>query len=208
MPAEQDAIVFLCVGDDAIPAVAEGLHGRLPSGTALVHCAGSSPSLPYPTRRTGVLWPVQSVTAGTEPDWANLPLVIQSSHAAFAKTLSDVAACLSQATPTLVDADVDRQALHLGACMVQNFGNLLWGLAAEVLADRGLDYRTLLPLGSDHLGKLSAEAPMALQTGPAARGDESTLRRHREALRPYPDAYAAYTELSDIIRRRSGRTLT
>ena len=204
-PREAEATLFLCIPDDAIPAVASDLHGDLPPETALVHCSGATPALCFGERPTGVLWPIQSITAEVAPDWRQLPLVVQGSSAAFAKTLHTLATRLSGLPPTAVDDDGRRLALHLGACLTQNLGNLLWTLTDELLSDVGLDYRALLPLARNHLDKLAAHPPHLLQTGPAARGDDATLRRHLEALLPHPDAHEAYARLSALIERRGSR---
>ena len=198
------AVVYLCVNDDAIAALLTELDERLPAGAAIVHASGTA-SLPLLERPTGVLWPVQSITADVEPDWTSLPFVTQASGTAFAKTLHDVAASLSAAAPTAVADDATRQRLHLGACFTQNFTNLLWDLTAEVLADAKLDYRSLLPLAANHIEKLRTAPPSALQTGPAARGDDTTIVRHLEALLPHADAHEVYARLSAMIERRRTR---
>ena len=205
MGTSASAIVYLCVNDDAIAALTEELDAALPPDAAIVHASGTAPLL-HLGRPTGVLWPVQSITADVEPDWAALPLVTQASSAAFAKTLHDVAAALSATAPTPVDDDATRQRLHLGACFTQNFTNLLWDLTAGVLAETGLDYRSLLPLAANHLHKLRLAPPATLQTGPAARGDDSTVVRHLEALLPHADAHEVYARLSALIERRAQRS--
>ncbi len=202
LPVDRPSVLWLCVPDDAVaPLVAQLPYGAGGS-LAVVHSSGTIP-LPEAPFPTGVAWPIQSITHEAEPDWAQLPLVIQASDAAFAKTLHAIATQISGLSPKLVTTDAERQRLHLAATLTQNFGNLLWTLAEQVLAKAGLDYRDLLPLAENHLAKLATTPPQHLQTGPAVRGDEVTLRGHRELLSGHPAAAEAYELLTRLIRERT-----
>ena len=94
-----------------------------------------------------------------------------------------------------------RLRLHLGAVLVQNFANLLWTEADQLLSGYGLDVRTLLPLAQTHLVALAQASPAALQTGPAVRGDARTMQRHRALLAAgeHRELLALYDALSARI---------
>ncbi len=155
--------------------------------------------------RTGVVWPVQSISGAQRPDWTTLPLVLQAHTTELTHELRELGSALSGRDPTVLSTDRERQLLHLGAVLTQNFGNLLWQLTDELLATDGLDYRTLLPLVTNHLERLTRERPAALQTGPAARGDFGTLAKHRELLAAVPETQRLYRELSAAIAGRNPR---
>ena len=191
-------IVWVCVPDDAIAELVRELDGRLAPGIGIVHASGATP-LPRLDRPTGVVWPVQSITAEVEPDWARLPLVIQANGAAFAKTVYDVAERLSETPPKPVETDEERLYYHLGACFTQNYTNLLWTLIQELYDSEGLDTDVLLPLALNHLEKLKAARASDLQTGPAARGDQETMRRHLEVLGQHLAARRVYVQLAEAI---------
>ena len=203
-PTGTGSIVWVCLPDDAIAATCTALDNDLPGGCALVHASGATP-LPRLNRPTGVMWPLQSITHDLEPDWTSLPLIVQASHSAFAKTLYDIAGLIGDGRPTPVPDDETRARLHLGACYTQNLTNLLWRLTEEVLADSGQDARVLLPLARNHLDKLARFSAADLQTGPAARGDDATLRRHLELLEGHPEARSVYAALSALIERLTAR---
>lgn len=196
---ENGDIVWCCVGDAQI----ESLYSNLMSlklQLNIVHCSGTSPLLSGQQR--GVFWPIQSITAGTEPDWSNLPIIIQATNEAFAKTLLEIAAKVSKLSPKLVTSDDDRMRLHLGAVMTQNFSNLLWTMTEQVLAKAELDYKDLLPLAQNHLEKLAKRPPSDLQTGPAIRKDQNTIDMHIELLNAHPSAAELYKLFSEKIAQK------
>lgn len=192
-------IIWCCVPDAEIVKIRSQLN-ELNQALQIVHCSGTSPLLKGDT--TGVFWPVQSITAQTEPDWSNLPIVVQASTPAFAKTLLEIAKKVSELPPKLVSSDENRMRLHLGAVMTQNFTNLLWTLTQKVFKDADLDYKDLLPLAKNHLEKLVGQTPDHLQTGPASRGDENTIKAHLALLDAHPQAKETYLLLSEHIAKK------
>jgi len=193
---EDGDLVWCCVPDAEILVLHEQLKA-IKIELCVVHCSGTSPLLKGES--TGVFWPIQSITGDTEPDWSNLPIVVQASNEAFAKTLKSIAINVSALPPKLISSNEDRMRLHLGAVMTQNFSNLLWTITQEVLAKADLDYKALLPLAQNHLEKLAMQDPSRLQTGPASRGDKNTLSAHAELLAEYPSAQEIYRLLSEHI---------
>jgi len=94
-----------------------------------------------------------------------------------------------------------RKILHIAAVFSCNFTNFMYGLAAELMQENGLDFQLLLPLiretaqrieGSDH--------PMSLQTGPAVRNDLETIQKHLELLQSEPKLQEIYRILTQSIR--------
>jgi len=197
-------LIWCCVPDAEIQKLAPHLK-QLDIEINWVHCSGTSPLLDKPS--SGVFWPIQSFTSETEPDWSNLPIIVQANNPAFAKTLLEVAEKCSGLSPTQVFSDEDRMRLHLGAVMTQNFSNLLWSMTQNVLSKDGeketdLDYRILLPLAKNHLDKLKTQLPSQLQTGPASRGDLNTLESHLKLLKGDLPATKVYRLLSELIAKK------
>lgn len=62
-----------------------------------------------------------------------------------------------------------------------------------------LDFDLLRPLIRETSAKVQAFMPAEVQTGPAARGDAETMRKHLEFLREQPELEALYQELSQRI---------
>ncbi len=194
-------LIWCCVPDDELAVLSRSINKKN-AKTHIVHCSGTSPLLK--STSTGVFWPIQSFTSSDTPDWSNLPIIVQASSPAFAKTLLDIATEVSGLLPKLVEHDEDRMRLHLGAVMTQNFSNLLWRLTEEVFAkaDNEIDYKVLLPLAQNHLSKLANRSPAELQTGPASRGDEQTLNAHLKLLKALPEAEEIYTLFSELIAQK------
>jgi hypothetical protein len=49
--------------------------------------------------------------------------------------------------------------------------------------------------------RLSFDSPAAMQTGPAARNDESTIKKQREMLRDHPQLLSLYDVFTESIKK-------
>jgi predicted short-subunit dehydrogenase-like oxidoreductase (DUF2520 family) len=95
--------------------------------------------------------------------------------------------------------DGHRAAYHAAACIAANHLVALLGQVERVATSAGLDVDAFLPLALAALQDVSDLGPAAALTGPASRGDEATLVRHREALAP--DEIAGYDAGVVLVRR-------
>ena len=184
---DQNDMLVLCIPDDALAAYLADLRKAIDEevGLPLVVLSAGSASLEqlrsvYP--RIAVLWPIQSFTKNHTPDWVDLPIVCQSVQTDELPHVLKLASLLSERTPILADRDETRLRLHLCAVLVQNFSNLLWRHAERVLDGTDVHARELIPLARTHLSALQRQSARALQTGPAARSDQSTLSKHLQLL--------------------------
>jgi predicted short-subunit dehydrogenase-like oxidoreductase (DUF2520 family) len=82
-----------------------------------------------------------------------------------------------------IDED-DRAAYHAAACIAANHVVALLGQVERVAGSIGLGLDAFLPLAAAAVADAAALGPAAALTGPAARGDDATLARHRRALAP------------------------
>ena len=96
-------------------------------------------------------------------------------------------------------ADGDRAAYHAAACIASNHLVALMGQVQRVAASAGVPLDPYLELARGSLDNVARMGPRAALTGPAARGDEATLDRHREVLGV--DEVPAYDALADLARR-------
>ncbi len=78
--------------------------------------------------------------------------------------------------------DEHRPAYHAAACIASNHLVALMGQVERVAASAGLDLDTFLGLARAAMTDVAELGPVAALTGPAARGDEATLERHRLTL--------------------------
>jgi predicted short-subunit dehydrogenase-like oxidoreductase (DUF2520 family) len=79
-------------------------------------------------------------------------------------------------------ADTDRAAYHAAACVAANHVVALLGQVERIASAAGLDIDAFLDLSRAAIDDVARLGPAAALTGPAARGDWSTLERHRRAL--------------------------
>jgi len=187
-------VAVVAVTDGLIAEVAEGISTMVSPNCVMVHLSGATPLDALPGTRA-VVWPVRSFN----PKAANVPLegtptVIEASDASALR----VAQTLAQAWQGDVAeaSGTQRAAAHLAAVMADNYANHMLAEAQEVLGQQNLPKTLLrnLVLGLTQ-GGLNGDA-RERQTGPAKRGDQATLERHRALLpqdmRDVYDALAAH----------------
>jgi predicted short-subunit dehydrogenase-like oxidoreductase (DUF2520 family) len=95
--------------------------------------------------------------------------------------------------------DEHRAAYHAAACIASNHLVALLGQVDRVAARAGLHVDDFLALASAAVGDVAHLGPAAALTGPAARGDETTLARHRGAIGP--EEIAGYDAGVALARR-------
>jgi predicted short-subunit dehydrogenase-like oxidoreductase (DUF2520 family) len=83
--------------------------------------------------------------------------------------------------PLVIPAD-RRAGYHAAACMAANHLVALLGQVQRVAGSVGLPLEAFLPLARGALDDVGLLGPAAALTGPAARGDLSTIEQHRRAL--------------------------
>ena len=99
-------------------------------------------------------------------------------------------------------ADTDRAAYHAAAVVASNHLVALLGQAERIAAGAGVPFAAFMDLVRATVNNVAELGPAAALTGPAARGDIDTIRRHLEAIAPAEQA--AYEALSEQARRLAG----
>lgn len=200
----RDADVYLCALKDA---VLERVLVAVPDfGTGLwLHTSGSMPMSvfePY-TKRHGVFYPLQTFSKGCPYDFSTIPLCVEASDASTMTCLKEWAA---RWTKVVVEMDSStRRYLHLAAVFACNFPNYLYGVAADLLQQKGLPFDLLLPLIDETARKVHEKSPHEAQTGPAVRMDKNIIDKHLDLLAARPDMAQLYVLLSQgIYKRHSG----
>lgn len=189
-------VYWLTVRDDALPAVA----ASLPASAVVLHASGASGPELLPQAERGVLHPLMTfpgLAAGV-PD-------LHGVYARVAGTPRALAAAHSLAhTLGLVPLDVpgDTRAYHAAATMASAHVAATWLDATRVLTAAGVEpgvaRAALLRLAVASLERAAELGPAAL-TGPAVRGDVTTLAAHEAVL---PDV------LLPAYRERTARIVT
>jgi predicted short-subunit dehydrogenase-like oxidoreductase (DUF2520 family) len=181
-------IYIISISDKALPGLGDVL--QLP-GRLVVHTAGAMAGdvLLNVSANSGVLYPLQSLRSGIRP-FPEFPLLIAANRPedlpvieAFARTI---------ATQVQQTDDETRLKLHVAAILVNNFPNYLYTQASVFCAAEKLDFSLLLPLIGETGSRIASYPPQDVQTGPAVRGDEQTIRHHLEILGNYKDLSELY----------------
>lgn len=195
-------LLILAVTDDALAEIAGELPRRL-HATAL-HTSGSTPmTILDRVDSYGVLYPMQTFSRERALEMSEVPLFVEWHDERAKELLYELASTMRSRSIRPLDTE-ERGRLHLAACFVCNFVNHLYALAADLLRESGIRLTDLEPLMRETLTKaLATEDPATVQTGPAARGDERTLRRHLELLRDEAGMTEVYRLLSRSIRERT-----
>jgi predicted short-subunit dehydrogenase-like oxidoreductase (DUF2520 family) len=95
--------------------------------------------------------------------------------------------------------DGERVLYHATAVVASNHLVALFGQVERLARAAGVPLEAYLDLADDTLANVRALGPRAALTGPAARGDEATIRRHLRALPA--DERKAYRALAEAARR-------
>jgi predicted short-subunit dehydrogenase-like oxidoreductase (DUF2520 family) len=179
---------IIAISDQALEGVGRELS--LP-GKLVVHTAGavSADVLLPVSLNSGVLYPLQSLRSNIRP-FPELPLLIAAHQPADLPVIETFARTISPQVSYADDAT--RLKLHVAAILTSNFTNYLYTLAADFCRQEKLDFRLLLPLILETAERLERFPPQEVQTGPARRGDKTTIERHLQLLDNYVNTKKLY----------------
>ncbi|MDO4691369.1 MAG: DUF2520 domain-containing protein [Porphyromonadaceae bacterium] len=193
---DADYYIF-SVSDSALPTVWDSMP---PTSGIWLHTAGSvglSLMQPYHTA-CGVLYPLQTFSRERLLEWSNLPIYIEAVDEASRRPIEHLARALS---PVVYEATSEqRQQIHLAAVLACNFVNHLLALSEEWMLSHALEPKALLPLIEETVAKVKELPAREAQTGPAKRGDCTTMLKHQTMLEQVnPDLAKLYETLSRSI---------
>ncbi len=209
--------ICLAVADDALPQVARALAmAPWPSSPPLVfHLAGSVPlDVLEPLARrgavTGSLHPLRSFPeAIARGPVLEGHLCAVTSDSESGRTRLWRLARDAGGRPVDLD-DGHRAAWHLAGVAGSNFLVGLMDLAEQQMARVGVDTETaragLALLAEGALRAVRDVGPAKALTGPVARGDRSTLERHRRFLADQPRTLELYEALVAYMTARLGKS--
>jgi hypothetical protein len=189
-------LFIIAVNDEAIRKIAIEL--KL-SDQLLLHTSGSTglSALEGASTKIGVFYPLQTFSKIKSIDFRNIPIIIEAN---VPEVLAIIRAIADRLSEKVIELNSDqRKTLHIGAVFACNFTNHLFGLAQELLEEKGLDYELLKPLIEETLNKIEMNSPVSVQTGPAIREDQATIQTHLELLKHNPDLSELYIKLSQSI---------
>lgn len=199
-------VVFCCVPDDRVTAVAAALAEarRDWSGCTVAHMSGALTTqalAPLAARGARALsfHPVQTFPPGTSPEaFSGIYIGLEGDADAIAlgaRLAADLGARHVVIPP-------EKKALyHLAASCASNFLVTLMALTGDLLVEAGIERQTgmalVRPLVERTWQNIQQHAPEHALTGPIARGDRDTMARHAEALAAHvPHLLSTYVALA------------
>lgn len=188
-------VYIYTVADHALREVVAVVHA--PKALHL-HTSGTMPIEVFGEDKphAGVFYFLQSFSRTKLIDeWSSIPCFIEG------KNIDDIAAIYSLAqvlTSRIYEANQhDRERLHIAGVFSNNYTNLMYRIAAEILQDTHIPFEALLPLIDNTAAKVHFMDPKDAQTGPAQRGDQAVMNHQWEILKatPYAELYRALAAL-------------
>ena len=190
-------VCFVAVSDNAIGDVVRKLQFKK---TVLVHMSGAQPLsiISGAAQDCAVLWPVYSILKNNIPTHREVPMAWEASTDRAKKYMLEMAHAI---TDNLFEArDEQRKWLHLAAVMTNNFINHLLSLNEQICKEHNLPATALQPIINQTFERLKHASPQAIQTGPAIRGDQSTIAQHEQLLTGHPEWLNVYQAMTASIQ--------
>jgi len=151
----------------------------------------------------GVLYPLQTIIKGYNPDIGKIPFFINASNKKTLDALTEFAKCFSNTVIKLNDDQ--RIKLHMAAVFASNFSNYLLKISEDILAKEKLSLSILKPLVEENIKRAFDIGPRESQTGPAKRGDCNITDKHISLLVDQ-NLKTLYQLFSDMIREEYKET--
>ena len=192
-------VYIYSVKDEALAEVVAQVQGKEKS--LHLHTSGTMPITVFGADKphAGIFYPFQTFSkARLIEDFSTVPVFFE------ARGIDDISAVYSLAltiTSHVYEASQqDRERLHVAGVFTNNFTNLMYTMAAELLKSTHIPFSALLPLIDETAAKIHSMAPRDAQTGPARRGDENVMSHHMQLLNE--EQREIYRLLSEAIKKR------
>ena len=192
-------VVLLAVPDGAIADAA----ACVTPGPFVGHLSGATTLAPLEGHRAFSVHPLMTVTLDGA-DFAGVPAAVAGADDAGLDVARDVAVALGLDPFELADAD--RVAYHTAVCIASNYLHTVEDLAERLLATAGVPRQALGPIVRATVENWARLGPLDALTGPVARGDETTVAAHRDAVvTRLPEAEGLFDELTTATRALAAR---
>jgi predicted short-subunit dehydrogenase-like oxidoreductase (DUF2520 family) len=188
-------LVIVAIVDSAIP---EGIADLQFESVPVAHTAGSVSmnELAKNSCNFGVLYPLQSLSKEMDVI-PNIPFLIEANNEITLNIIETFALTLSNNVQ--IATEEKRLRFHAAAVIVNNFTNHLYSLTETFCKAESIDFNLLKPLIIETAQRIKFKSPLELQTGPAKRGDITTLSKHLRLLDEHPKLRVLYTRMTDGI---------
>jgi len=199
-------LIIIAVSDDAVSLISDRLDPQRCKGISIVHTSGSvSSSVLASHINYGVIYPFQSMTAGQEIDFRQVPILVDMNSDRGLDDLLELAKSVSDIVH--LASDEQRGVIHVAGVFANNFANHMIALAADILEQNALSFDIVKPLIMNTMQKVLEMHPMDAQTGPAIRGDVKIIAKHLDFLMDKPQLQNLYQSVTDSIIAHSNKGL-
>ncbi|MFN5324488.1 MAG: Rossmann-like and DUF2520 domain-containing protein [Bacteroidota bacterium] len=189
-------LIIITVTDDATGSIAKLLSGH----KALIAHTSGSVSIDKLGRKknAGVFYPMETLTGNRKTDFTRIPVCVEATDEKSLGCLLKVAHSISEEV-YVMDSHT-RKALHMAAVFTNNFTNHLLGIAHDLAKKHGFPFGILEKLARSTIKNAFAKDPHSVQTGPARRNDQATIKKHLSMLKGNPSAKSIYKNISEAIQ--------
>ena len=194
-------LYIIAVPDDIITDVISQLSNQLDTSAQVIHTSGATSIKLINTHfsNAGVLWPPQSLSKQKDIAFNTVPVCYGATETKMNQALHQL---IIKVTPHVQEvSDQQKLALHLAAVFANNFTNHMYSIAYDICLEHNLDFKLLYPIILETSQKIIGEQPHLMQTGPAIRDDQSTIKKHLGLLKSHKEYRALYTSISNSIQQ-------
>lgn len=206
--ASKSEIIFITVTDSAISAVWNGLDKSALKNKTICHCSGSLTSDIFTRADRNTVCSVHPMLAFNSGRTSTEKIsraffTIEGGRAAVEKISALLTRC---GNPFRVIDAQSKPKYHAAACFASNFVTAVCAEAFELLEECGFSEdeakAALSPLMAENMENIISCGIRGSLTGPAARGDALTVKKHLNALGE--EKKRAYKPLCAIMARLAG----
>jgi predicted short-subunit dehydrogenase-like oxidoreductase (DUF2520 family) len=147
----------------------------------------------------GVFYPFVVMRKAVRTDFSNVDFFIEANDEIHLSLLNELAKKLSNNVKQL--SSKARLALHISGVFANNFVNLQFITAQQLLNENGMDFDLLRPMLANYFQLLLQSNPAEIQTGPAIRHDDRVIQKHLDLLAGHPDIKEIYRLLTAQIQK-------
>ena len=166
-----------------------------------VHTSGAVPMevMKPLSQKIGVIYSPQTFVKYLEINYSELPFCLEASSGDVLQQLKDL---ISPVSKNIYDINSEqRRKLHLAAVFANNFVNALNAVAQDISESADVPFEILYPIIALTAEKATLGDLWQLQTGPAVRGDEKTIAKHKKMLANNEELLGLYTLITNMIQK-------
>jgi len=190
-------LVFICVNDSQITDSLKELDHITDDIQRIILSGGYEFNSTLP-KNVSVFYPLFSFNVSMAVDWSEVPVFLESPN----KLLLQIIDELPLKNVQHLDSK-QRNLLHVAAVFANNFTNAIIIAAQELLkSNPNLKFDFIHPILKQTIEKLNKQNAIDVQTGPAKRGDEVTIKKHLEILEPFHNEQILYQAITKYIRAK------